>query len=553
MPKSKGSVVSRLREYPNEGFIQENGKLFCKLCLTEVDFEKKSVIVAHTKSIKHQKGKENERQSTSVQMTMPQAVYKKVNVENKWSSLVSALTSCGIPVHVLSNPELRQWMKSYVKEGENMPSETTFRKYLTEEGIKDHEESINIFKEEAIALQVDETIDIKNRKVINVLALPLGNPYIRKCRLVKTIFVETCNADMIVELVLSTLEYIKVPRSKLLAFISDNAPYMRAAGLRLQAVCIGMLVSSCWAHILHLQAEEVRAQFKTLDRFVAATKASLCKAPSRRQALKLCLQAAGKPAQLPPVPVITRWGTWLQAVSYHVTNFEEEKTWISQEREDSAAICELKNLIDSSHLSADLLKISTVAKELPKVIKTLEQREILSANIWHLLETVRILLASNTISCSKVSAYMEGRHPNVQFWKDVRCLDPNQANETSFINLELPRELLRFSQVEVPKSEIASYVSLLQESNNVKDVLGFWGKNSGLMPILSKLALRALTVPATSAEVERTFSTLKNVLTSQRLSLTEENLDVHMRMAFNRGYRKKNSAASENSDVSDVE
>ncbi len=57
MPKVVISVRSRVREFPNEGLEDQNGKLICTFCLTELDYFKKSIIVTHCDGAKHQKFK----------------------------------------------------------------------------------------------------------------------------------------------------------------------------------------------------------------------------------------------------------------------------------------------------------------------------------------------------------------------------------------------------------------------------------------------------------------------------------------------------------------
>jgi hypothetical protein len=54
------------------------------------------------------------------------------------------------------------------------------------------------------------------------------------------------------------------------------------------------------------------------------------------------------------------------------------------------------------------------------------------------------------------------------------------------------------------------------------------------MPILSSLALQALSIFPSSAEVERSFSYLKKRSSPQRTSFTEENLGIHLKIVFNR-------------------
>lgn len=74
---------------------------------------------------------------------------------------------------------------------------------------------------------------------------------------------------------------------------------------------------TCLAHSCHRACEYVRNQFKDVDRFIALMKSAFLKCNSRVQVFREV--APGIP--LPPAPVITRWGTWLDAVVYYSTHW----------------------------------------------------------------------------------------------------------------------------------------------------------------------------------------------------------------------------------------
>lgn len=67
------------------------------------------------------------------------------------------------------------------------------------------------------------------------------------------------------------------------------------------------------SHELRGVAEEVRDQFKSVDKVIASVKKIFRKALSRVQLFK------SKPSEigLLPEPVITRWGTWMNAANYY--------------------------------------------------------------------------------------------------------------------------------------------------------------------------------------------------------------------------------------------
>ena len=73
-----------------------------------------------------------------------------------------------------------------------------------------------------------------------------------------------------------------------------------------------MIHVTCLAHALHRVAEEVRNNYRDLDCFITAIKAIFTKLPSRIRAF----HEFNPKIPLPPEPIITRWGTWISAVSY---------------------------------------------------------------------------------------------------------------------------------------------------------------------------------------------------------------------------------------------
>ncbi|KAJ4440605.1 hypothetical protein ANN_08751 [Periplaneta americana] len=158
------------------------------------------------------------------------------------------------------------------------PSETTLRKYLAKYSEDGFQETKSKCEGNSVYLVVDETTDIKNRKVVNVLVATLG---------------------VVNEKPRLTVHHI--------SFL--------LAGVALQLLC-----STCWTHVLHLCAEDIRFPLKIAVEFIAAVKAALAKTPARRERLLDFLKEAGTFA-LPPVPIITRWGTWLKAGKYHCINF----------------------------------------------------------------------------------------------------------------------------------------------------------------------------------------------------------------------------------------
>lgn len=462
------------------------------------------------------------------------ALSAQADKKKSWTSMSAAFVSAGIPLYVFRNPSVRNWLKTNLKFGDNLPSESTLRTYLKEEGIQDTVNTTMVCKDKDILVMVDETQDFKNRKILNVLVAPaeIG----RKFRLAYTEILVKCNAEVVIQKILIAIQKIGVTIDRVVMLISDNAKYMLLAGKLLTGLNSRCIHSTCWAHVLHLVSDEIRLGMKETDRFISQVKASLVKASSRRQELINTLEENHCDAKLPPTPVLTRWTTWLAAGSYHFKNFVALKQWIQLTDPDSVAVRELKDLIEDSDLYHHLSLINDVYPGLSQAIKTLEGMSLPACDVYTILASVRDLIDTKLGSGSlKLEKYWNGKnqHPAIDFWRSVQMLDPfkyriNPVNE-------LPKYLLNFSDVRVPPLEFARFRVLCSQIGDAADItpISFWNTNKREMPVLYKLASAALSVPPSSAEVERSFSTLKRLMRPERGRLTEENLGLHLRIMFN--------------------
>jgi hypothetical protein len=70
-----------------------------------------------------------------------------------------------------------------------------------------------------------------------------------------------------------------------------------------------MVHVTCLAHAFHSVAKEIRGSYPDVDKLISYVKKGFIKAPMRVQQFKQ--EAPSLP--LPPHPVLTCWGTWLDA------------------------------------------------------------------------------------------------------------------------------------------------------------------------------------------------------------------------------------------------
>ena len=119
---------------------------------------------------------------------------------------------------------------------------------------------------------------------------------------------------------------------KVWLFLTDAAAYMRKAAKGLSVMFPRLIHSTCLAHGLHNVAYFLRVQFPMLNKLIATVKSVFVKAPNRVALFK----ELAPNVPLPPEPVVTRWGTWLAAVSYYAENWDAVKTVVMNLRDSDA-------------------------------------------------------------------------------------------------------------------------------------------------------------------------------------------------------------------------
>ena len=312
-----------------------------------------------------------------------------------------------------------------------------------------------------------------------------------------------------------------------------------------------MIHSTCWSHILHLVGEEIRSKLKLADSYIASMKAALTKAPARRNELLDKFEAHGLQRKLPPVPVITRWGTWLEAGNFHFQHLNAELEFIESIENDSAAVDNLKDLGKEENLKLQLQKIAEICPTITTAIKTLEQNSLPASDVWLTLKTVQGALEEVFDSPpQKLNLYMYSNHPSKTSWEGVQYFDPRKASQFVGGTETIPASLSFVCPREVTEVELRKYKEIRNAEVFDRSFCPykFWQKYSREMPYLSSAALKALCFPPSSAEVERSFSAMKRILTPQRTSLTEENLAFHLQLAFNQRIQADDDREDETED-----
>jgi hypothetical protein len=168
--------------------------------------------------------------------------------------------------------------------------------------------------EHKIWVCIDETIDSERRNVANIIIGILQPESLGNLYLLHTDYLDKVNSStQLFDKAMHILWSTNVKYDNILLFISDAVPYMKKAGSTIQTLYPNIIHLTCLAHVCHNVCEEVRAYYKYVDQLISEMKKTFLKCPKRIAVLKeKCPELPN-----PPIPIITRWGTWINAVKLY--------------------------------------------------------------------------------------------------------------------------------------------------------------------------------------------------------------------------------------------
>lgn len=487
MPPVKLSRSSVLRKYVTEfgsdNFSEDGQVLFCLSCERSIASDKKFQVVQHLNTAKHKQNAA--RKSALRQKFVSTSFREQVDVpggsrDSFGKELCSAFISANIPLWKVNNTKLKTFLEKHTNK--RVPDESTLRKTcVTEcfnEVITDIREAL---KNENIWISIDETTDAAGQCVCSavVSAMKAGS----KTYLLNIQILDRVNHSTIAKFFNDSLVFLwpdGIQYDSVLLFLTDAAPYIIKAANALKVLYPKLIHLTCLAHGLHRVAETVRSQYPEVDRLVSNVKKIFIKAPSR---VSIFRELAPKLA-LPPQPILTRWGSWLEAVCYYAKHFTDVKKIVdSLDPEDAASIQIAQECFNSSDIENRLHYICSRFSILPQIIKELQSRNNSLLHSLSLVNQVSEALSLEThgvakIACDKLNAVL-GKNTG---YKTICEISKHLAGETCEVQDQLTKE------------EIWSFSH----------------------------------VPVTSCDVERSFSLYKTFFTDKRRSFTAENL----RMTF---------------------
>jgi len=163
-----------------------------------------------------------------------------------------------------------------------------------------------------------------------------------------------------------------------LLFLTDGVAYMKKAGEVLKQTYPTLIHLTCVVHGFHLVAEEIRSHYPEVDKMIGAIKAVFRKAPSRIRKYKEMFPEG----TLPPSPVYTRWGTWLEAVEYYASNFDNIRDVVNYfDSKKAKCIDVAQTLMSNKDIVSQLSYISANFTFLTRVLKQLQEDNVSLSNM----------------------------------------------------------------------------------------------------------------------------------------------------------------------------
>lgn len=457
----------------------------------QINCDRKFNIVQHIKTALHLEHLKKYRTDTSKQQTIVESIAStsKCSEQQQFNfDLCITMMQCNIPLSKVNLEPFRSFLAKYSKQ--RIPDESTLRKnYVGPVYVKILKTIRNTIGDNHIWFSVDETTDSCGRYVANLIVGVLNEETPTKGFLISCKQLDKTNHTTISRFVSEGLVSFflpeAVPNEKILLMLTDAAAYMTKSASALKIFYPNLIHCTCLAHGVNRVAEHIRSKFPLVNDLISSGKRIFVKAPLRVQAFKDKLPNT----PLPPEPVLTRWGTWLDAAIYYANYFEGFKTVVSMFPDTlSKAIQDCKLLFIQHEVVTSLTFLKSHYSYISETIKQLETQQV------PLTESIGIINAlKNKIYTVPGPVGEEVRR------KFDEVLNKNEGFQT----------LTKISSV---------LAGSTQEELNMNP------------NILAKFKY----APITSVDVERSFSAYKNILTDRRRNLTMEHLEQYLVTCFSK-------------------
>ena len=405
MPKQAASgktkVNAFIREFHNEFISTPTDELFCKMCEKVVKHDK------HFHVDQHRNGSVYQAKLT-IPTTSRQSFISTPNIPIFNETVVKTFLSANIPLKKLRHPAIRHL---FIDMGHPLPSESTSRRIVENIAKEEENQMTYNFTNKDIFNVIDEA-EVDGKKYLNILGGHVENPA-HTVALESITLQSAPNQTTIVQHIDDCIRKLRIERKNFVLLLSDSASYIIAAGRALKLLYNNLFHVTCVAHLLHNCAEKIRNKYKNTDLLISSLKAATVKNRSRRNLFH--------EIDTPPQPVITKWGTWLDAaVNYFAEKLPQIREIIAQFPEDGQIVTKVKHAALSPELELALTEICCCYKSLLNLIGRIE------GTSYSIMQAYRDLhaLQFHEDPCS-ISEYISNRLLGKNFLDIINCTSEN--------------------------------------------------------------------------------------------------------------------------------
>ena len=208
-----------------EDMYANDGVLFCKFCEHNVDFICVDTIKDHLKSKKHCSRKEAKRLQahSSRQVTLSTVVKAKDHREEFVLDYIKMCTLADIPLE--KTEKVRPSLRKHCLQAGALPQAKQLRSTYVPRLFDTHFTALKeILREKTLSITADETTDVRDHSILNVIATLKGRPY-----LVGVVKMDGCNHSTFSQAIIKSVTDVAIEFDNVMAIVSDSAAYCKKA------------------------------------------------------------------------------------------------------------------------------------------------------------------------------------------------------------------------------------------------------------------------------------------------------------------------------------
>lgn len=478
--------------------------------------------------------------------------------QEKADELLSrAIYASRAPLNMMDNPCWKE-LFSFIRPSYKIPSRYMVSGPFLEKEYKNVSTMVAeaIAAADSVGLAVDGWSNIRNEPVVNfVVTTP--KPFLFK---VLPTGKSSHTGEYMTDEISSVID--EIGQQKVFGLVTDNAANMKASWrqLELKYEKTNLFTYGCLAHCIQLIFTDLKdlSSLKTLKANAIACIKAIKNSHKLNTALIEKQTSTGVKISL-KLPVKTRWGSLFSCLESLKENKQNIRAMAIAEElsETLSKINTVKKLMLSDDFWDKVIGFSNLLKPIAETIKIVESDTPQLSHVLNLYEKMekQVIgkISESPLTASEVKKVKEILKDRKEFaiydvHKIANLLDPQfkgcdlTPDDESFATEKIYNAAAKIPDVDEGQvlEELANYIAkqgffsktFIWSSVNKLTPVAWW---AGLCKstALSKVAIRFLTLPTTSAAVERTFSTYSDVHSKKRNRLTNERAGKIVYIAHN--------------------